>query len=76
MKQLPEKLISKPSAADLTLKKFKITLNDISLLSTAEKLIKMVEKKLEENSKLVFDDINRLQILKFKGIDSFVYGET
>jgi len=36
----------------------------------------MVEKKLEEPTKLQFEDLNRLQILKFKGIDSFVYGET
>ena len=36
----------------------------------------MVEKKLEDTSKLVFEDMHRLQILKFKGIDSFVYGET
>lgn len=36
----------------------------------------MVEKKLEDTSKFVFEDMHRLQILKFKGIDSFVYGET
>jgi hypothetical protein len=57
-------------------KKILITLNDISLLSTAEKLIKIVEKKIEESSKISFDQMSRLQILKFKGIDSFVYGET
>lgn len=57
-------------------KKILITLYDISLLSTAEKLIKMVEKKIEESSKISFDQMMRLQILKFKGIDSFVYGET
>lgn len=48
------------SKLKLDLKKLKITLSDISLLSTAEKLIKMVEKKLEENSKLMFDDVHRL----------------
>jgi hypothetical protein len=36
----------------------------------------MVEKRLEDNTKIVFEDMERLQILKFKGIDSFVYGET
>jgi len=41
-------------------KKLKITLNDISLLSTADKLIKMVEKKLEESTKFVFEDMHRL----------------
>lgn len=55
---------------------FQIKLRDVSLLSTAQKLIKMVEWKIEERSKFIFEQMNRLQVLKFKGADSFVYGET
>ena len=53
-----------------------ITLTDISLLSTADQLIRMVEKKLEQLNKNAFDNMSVQLILKLKGIDSFVYGET
>jgi hypothetical protein len=53
-----------------------VVLSEISLLTTADQLIKMVEKSLEQAMKLQFDSRQRLQILRFKGIDSFVYGET
>ena len=47
----------------ITLKEYKklnITLSDISLLSTADKLIKMVEKKLEETKKQSLEDFSNL----------------
>lgn len=55
-----------------------IGLKDISLLTTADKLIKMCEKKVEKQAKgrAFASDPNRKQILKFKNVDSYLYGET
>ena len=57
-----------------------ISLKDISLLTTADKLIKMCEKKVEKNQKnykaQFSQSNNRKQILKFKNKDSYLYGET
>ena len=55
-----------------------IGLEDISLLTTADKLIKMCEKKVEKQAKgrQFPQDSNRKQILKFKNVDSYLYGET
>ena len=57
-----------------------ISLKDISLLTTADKLIKMCEKKVEKNQKnnrvQFSQNSSRKQILKFKNKDSYLYGET
>ena len=55
-----------------------IDLKDISLLTTADKLIKMCEKKVEKQAKgrQFAQDPNRKQILKFVEFDSYLYGET
>lgn len=52
-------------------------LKDISLLTTADKVIKKCEKELESrlkhDSSLNFS--SKMQILKFKSVDSYAYGE-
>lgn len=54
-----------------------LVLKDISLLTTADKVIKKCEKELESrlkhDSSLNFS--SKMQILKFKSVDSYAYGE-
>ena len=59
------------------------TLNDVSLLTTADKVIKKCEKEIEMQLKSKFkidfsfrNSTNKMQILKFKSEDSYAYGET
>ena len=60
----------------------KIYLEDASLLTTADKVIKKCEKEIENkiskkfNSFTFRDSQNKMQILKFKSVDSYAYGET
>ena len=55
-------------------------LEDVSLLTTADKLIKMCEKRFESLVKaqqFSFRECpNKMSILKFKSEDSYAYGET
>ena len=53
-----------------------IALTDISLLTTADQLIKLCQRKVEQDLMQKFDKPNRVQILKFKNVDSYLYGET
>lgn len=53
-----------------------IQLQEISLLTTAEQLIRMCERQVEKKMDRQFDDPNRIQILKFKNVDSYLYGDT
>ena len=53
-------------------------LRDVSLLTTADKVIKRCEKELESRllEKVTFRDLpNNKQILKFKSVDSYAYGD-
>ena len=54
-------------------------LKDVSLLTTADKVIKKCEKEIENmlKNKFSFRDVqHKMQILKFKSEDSYAYGET
>lgn len=50
----------------------------MSLLNTADKLIKKIEKEIEGKlkKKMDFSHLNNTQILKFKSVDSYAYGDT
>ena len=54
-----------------------LRLTDVSLLTTADKVIKRCEKDLETRLKGRRDHLpaSKMQILKFKSVDSYAYGE-
>jgi len=54
-----------------------MTLDDVSLLTTADKVIKACEKKLQDRLKGHHIPVlqSKMQILKFKSVDSYAYGE-
>ena len=51
-------------------------LGDFSLLATADSLIQLVEQKIHTLSNFKFRESKRIQLLKFDGIDSYLYGDT
>ena len=58
---------------------YSFKLEDVSLLNTADKLIRMCEKEIENrlHNAISFRSAqNKMQILKFKSVDSFAYGDT
>lgn len=60
----------------MQIEEINIQLQEISLLTTAEQLIRMCERQVEKKMDRQFDDPNRIQILKFKNVDSYLYGDT
>ena len=55
------------------LEKYVISLENFSLLSTADKLIKQVEKKINKDFDKALQQSNKNVLLKFKGIESYLY---
>jgi hypothetical protein len=53
-----------------------IVIEKFSILATADSLIKLVERRLKAMSNFAFENSKRIQLLKFDGIDSFLYGDT
>ena len=53
-------------------------MRNVTLLNTADKLIKKIEKEIESKmkKKMDFSHLNNMQILKFKSVDSYAYGDT
>lgn len=51
-----------------------MVINDVSLLTTADKVIKRCEKEFENRLK-GHQIQSKMQILKFQSVDSYAYGE-